>query len=115
MLNSAWKYTGAYAPWCEFNINNPAASLNFTFDAEIWLAASGVDLTLDHAGSNITVADKLTVTGLTFDGAQMTARIERSAQPAAVGDYVEVQVNFKASDGQHDNRIYFLQLANRRG
>lgn len=115
MPRSAWNYTGPYAPWCEFNINDPSASLNFTFDAVEWLAASGTGLTLDQAGSGMVVGDKLTVVATSFAGSKMTARIERSAVPAAVGDFVELTVKVKASDGQHDNRIYFLQLAERRG
>lgn len=106
-----WKDTGPYKPWGPFNCA-PGAGLNFSFNTATWLAESGTGLTLDQAGSSIEVAAPLVRMGaVMYTGAKMTARIEFAPDAVIVpGAFVKLSVTFRASDGQHDARTYYLRL-----
>lgn len=111
-----WKTGPDGIPTGPFN-SDPEAGLNFTFNTAAWLAASGVALTLDQAGSSIEVDAPLVRAGVvSYSGAAMTARIEYAPDAEVTpGQLVRMVVTMRASDGQHDARIYRLQLRPRYG
>jgi len=108
-----WNQSGPLHPWGPFNCA-PGASLNFTYNAAAWLSKSGTGLTLDEAGSGVDVEAPLVKAAQAFAGSLITARIELDPDAvigaAQVGQFVPLRVNFKASDGQHDARTYYLRL-----
>lgn len=107
IFENFWEVSGDKSPWGPFG---PTASLNFSWSAAMWLALSGQGLTLDPVLSTVLGDDKLTISGLGFNGSTMTCRVTKSGQPWAVGDFAQITVRMYASDGQHDDRLFYLKL-----
>jgi hypothetical protein len=105
-----WKKTGPYAPWGEFDKD---AELAFSFDGAAWAAASGTNLTVQ---SFTVLADgRLTITAQALLAGEMTIKIKKADPSVAadIGQFLAFTLRMFLSDGQHDDRTFFLQIRDR--
>lgn len=101
---------GGPAPWGLFDND---ARLRFQFDFSPWVLTGGEALTL-------TGAVALASAELTFDEISLTAegtvriRVKKTDEAAApTSTYTPFTLRLTLSDGQHDDRTFWLKIAQR--
>jgi hypothetical protein len=98
-----WKTTGPRTPWGEFD---PNAQLNFSFDLASWIASAGVGLSL--SGCEVASDPLLTATSQ-LAGELVTVRIRiANGQTVEPGTYLWFRLRMTLSDGQRDDRTFWL-------
>jgi hypothetical protein len=98
-----WKTTGPKAPWGDFD---PEAILNFSFDLSPWVSTAGTALTV--ASCEVT-ADPLLHVESQLLGAAVTVQVRAAdGQALAPSSYLWLRLRMTLSDGQRDDRTFWL-------
>lgn len=103
-----WRTAGPKAPWGPFD---PHAKLNFSFDLKQWVVSAGRALEL----SGCTVeADQRLVVVAELSGVIVTVRVQ-AENPASLphGAMLPLTLRMKLSDGQCDDRTFYLLVRDR--
>lgn len=107
-LDDFWRETGPKAPWGPFD---PDGRLKFAFGVGLWVASAGTGLTLSTCE---VLADPLLSVEAAVVGSDVAVRI-RAVDPTALtlGAMLAVTLRMTLSDGQRDDRTFYLLVKDR--
>lgn len=110
MSDAYWKTTGARQPWGEFD---PDAGLNFSFNLADFAAQAGAALTVQ--GVQVIADPRLAVSSPSLAANVFTMRVDKvnPAAAADIGQFVPFTLRIMLSDGQHDDRTFYLLIRQR--
>ena len=103
-----WRNIGPKTPWGPFD---PDAVLNFSFDLAPWIISAGPALSL--SGCEVLSDPRLVVLS-DLVGAVVTVRL-RAGNPLSIatGDTLAFTLRMVLSDGQRDDRTFYLLVRDR--